>query len=236
MNIQVALNQKDALDGARHALCAMLSMTQKNDVLLLASGDSAAEILNPVSDDLRDVVWNRLWIGVLDERYGVDKQNRNTTVLQKTTVWKSVARKNILTLPNNISSVKEAASRYAKMIDQWQKKHPKGIVMATCGIGHDGHTAGIMPYSAEDVVRFESLKETVIGYDAGAHSEYPLRVSVTLGFIAQHITQAVVYAVGHEKYDALGRLWAPVGTFRDTPARILRKIPQSVLFTDIARH
>jgi len=42
--------------------------------------------------------------------------------------------------------LEKLAHRYESSLFEWAKKHPEGKIIATMGIGFDGHTAGIMPY------------------------------------------------------------------------------------------
>lgn len=118
----------------------------------------------------------------------------------------------------------------------WMAAHPDALVIATMGIGADGHTAGVMPFPEDETYfhkTFLDAERWVVGYDAGTKSPYPDRVTTSLAFLRDIVSSAVVYAVGTDKRSALERILASTGSLAETPARILSEMSRVDVFTDI---
>ena len=104
------------------------------------------------------------------------------------------------------------------------------------GAGSNGHTAGIMPYADErekfnDL--FNSKDKLVRGYAATrARDKFPLRITVTLTFLRNWVDIAVVFIVGEEKKLALEKIKSKTGELNITPARIIREMKGTRIYTD----
>ena len=126
------------------------------------------------------------------------------------------------------------AKRFEEALGNWKEEHPGGRVVITQGVGQDGHTLGIMPYS-KDPDTFQELfegKSWVRGYDAEGKNEYPVRVTITLPFLRM-VDHSVSYITGKEKKDALSFMLSAKGTLFETPARIVHEMKDVHIFTDI---
>lgn len=112
------------------------------------------------------------------------------------------------------------------------------MIFITQGIGEDGHTAGMMPYP-EDPALFQSLfvdtDRWVVGYDAEAKNTCPKRVTATIPFLRNIVSESIVFMCGSEKRAALERVVNREGTVAKTPALILHEMKSVHFFTDIAR-
>ena len=69
--------------------------------------------------------------------------------------------------------------------------------------------------------------------NAEEKNKFPLRVTVTLPFLRHEVDEAVVYATGKEKKEAIERVRASVGTLAETPARILHEMRNAQTFFDM---
>jgi len=126
------------------------------------------------------------------------------------------------------------ATRFETGLRAWMQNHPTHIIIATLGIGPDGHTAGIFPYP-DTPTRFSELFDEsdrwVTSYNAQGRDPHPLRITVTIPFLKM-IDYTVAYAVGPNKTGALKHTLAPAGSLAETPARIIQSMPHVTLFTD----
>lgn len=235
MGIQFNENSEELGQSARTALSSLLADNYRRPILLLCSGGSAFELLHGIP---KETLGPHITIGTLDERYSTDETINNFAQLQKTDFYKTAIRAGahiIDTRPNEEETIDELARRFEHELRVWRTSNPDGVIIATQGIGPDGHTAGIMPFP-EDPARFRELFESpnvwVYGYDAGEKNQYPLRATTTITFLKK-IDHSIVYCVGENKREALSRVFSKEGTHAETPARILREMKNVVIFTDI---
>ncbi len=206
------------------------------DCLLLLSGGSALELLEQVNDNYLS---SKVTIGVLDERFSPDPQINNMAQLQQTSFYNWAIKKGCQTIDTTVSSeetIEQLASRFQQALSAWKKHHPSGIIVATMGMGPDGHTSGIMPFPESPTLfsqLFEQPEKLVVGYDADGKNPFRYRVTTTNTFLRGFIDQAVVYVTGENKREAMGRLTSKSGSIATTPARILREMKRVDLFTDL---
>jgi 6-phosphogluconolactonase/glucosamine-6-phosphate isomerase/deaminase len=93
--------------------------------------------------------------------------------------------------------------------------------LGLCGIGPDGHTAGILPQSPAVF-----SPDLACAYDAGVFQ----RVTMTPRALA-FLDEAVVFAVGSAKWPALAKLAEDVN-INDQPAQALKQISRLTIFSD----
>jgi len=89
------------------------------------------------------------------------------------------------------------------------------------GLGDDGHTAGILPGSPA-----VNAKTLTAGYDAGQYK----RITTTPKAISL-LDEAVVYAVGEEKHEAIDNLDQDL-TIAEQPAQALKRVSKVSIFND----
>ena len=133
-------------------------------------------------------------------------------------------------------SHQEHGTHFEKQLRAWKEKHIEGVVIATMGMGDDGHTAGIMPHKGDLNVfngLFEQESTWVVSYDAGKKNEFPLRTTVTNTFLRNEVNHALLYVSGIAKKDAINKVLEPRGTLYDFPARIIHEMKNVTLVTDI---
>lgn len=230
-------NADEARAGAGHALQTILLEKKRAGipVLLLLSGGSAFSILENIS---HSVCGPHMTVGVLDERYSTDENVNNFSQFMKTDFYSASRDAGVTCVDTRVANGETQdilAERMEHALHEWIETHSEGIVVATMGIGADGHTAGIMPF-AENADLFHELFENeekwVVSYDAGTKNPYSLRVTVTLPFLRNYIDCAIVYAVGEEKKNALLRVVAEKGSLAETPARVFHDMKNVQLFTE----
>ncbi|MGH7157054.1 MAG: 6-phosphogluconolactonase [Candidatus Saccharimonadales bacterium] len=97
-----------------------------------------------------------------------------------------------------------------------------GYKIALLGIGADGHTAGILPYSPA-----VNSKGLVSFYGTPGYQ----RITLTPKALAM-LDEAVVYAMGNNKHQALRGLSNDL-QLEIQPAQILKKIPRVTIYNDV---
>ena len=213
---------------AGQALTEALKTHTKQPILLMLSGGSAFSILEYVSSD---VLGSHITLTVLDERYSTDPTINNYAQLQQTTFFAACVEHGVETIPMTVQegeSLTEMSARFEKTLRTWRKQNPSGVVIATMGVGHDGHTAGI--FWSEHGISFDDDK-WVVGYVVPKEvNTYQERVTVTNTYLRTEIAQAIVYAVGEEKYNIVQNIYSHNAEFR-VPANIFREIKDLTIYT-----
>ena len=210
----------------------------KVPVLLLLSGGSALALLENVNPDS---ITSNTTVGVLDERYSANPAENNFAQIASTSFYQKAKERKAQFIDTRVKtdeSQVQLAARFNEELLKWMRNNPSGTIIATVGMGPDGHTSGMMPFP-EDPARFAKLfdngdeKMFVTSYDATGKSPYPLRVTTNMNFLRK-INTAIVYVVKEDKRPALEKLMASTGSMAETPARILNDITGKVyLFTDL---
>ena len=210
--------------------------SEEKPFLFLASGGSSLALL-----DLLDTTpfGPLATVGVLDDRFSRDPLVNNFALLEKTQFAEKARDLGacfVNTFPEEGETIEEVASRFESAIREWRDSFPDGAMVATVGVGPDGHTSGIMPFPENPsyfAETFDDKKKWTAGYDAGSKNQYPLRVTVTLPFLRM-LDFSLTYAKGDDKKVALDRVCAKEGTLAETPGRILRELKNEELVTDQA--
>ncbi len=237
MQIIKCLNADEARMRAGEALeTALREKKQRSiSVLLLLSGGSAFSLLENISPEVLD---SHITVSVLDERFSKDESINNFAQLMKTSFYQLCYAAGVLFIDTRVKeneTQNELAARYEQGLRVWAAEHINGVVIATMGIGADGHTAGIMPFF-ENPKLFQQLflntGNWAAAYDAGDENPYPLRITVTFPFLRERVAEVILLAVGKEKKQAVQRVLAKDGTFADTPARVAREMKNVLFFSD----
>ena len=217
-------------------LNSLLKDAKARPVLLMLSGGSALELLEGIQ--MRNVGKN-ITITVLDERFSRDPAVNNFSQIAETEFYKKAERKGINYIDTRIHrkiSLHALSRKFERGLRAWRRKYPKGKIICTQGIGEDGHTAGIMPYSrnAKKFARlFENQNHWVTGYEAPrVRTEYPKRTTVTFPFLRSEVENSVAYATGSRKRKAVRLVLAKRGSLAKSRGRILREMKNATLFVD----
>lgn len=234
MTVTMCATEDEACVRARRVLGASLAeCTAAGPTLLLASGGSSLALLDTVPDD---VVWHNLTVGLIDERFGTDAVHRNDAAVAASPLAGAVrvGGGTLLPFPHDAADVLDAARLYDDAVRAWINRYPDGCVIATLGIGQDGHTAGIMPYPEDSdffAAMFDDADRWYAGYDATGRTPLPLRVTATLPLLRDVVDRAVVFAAGPDKVSAVASVMddGPLPTCV-VPARIVRLLRDARIF------
>lgn len=213
-----------------------LTEYRSRPVLLMLSGGSAFNILDFVG---KSSLSENLTISVLDERFSQDPEINNFSQLEKTEFFTDALKADCSffgTLPRNAETPENLSKRWEKNLHSWKNENPKGIIIATLGMGADGHTAGIFPFPKNENT-FNQLFENsswITAYEALGQTKYPRRVTATLEFF-KNINLAFALVCGSEKKPKLEELLANNATPAVLPALGWQKIKTVNIFTDITK-
>lgn len=226
-------NQSAAAEAGEH-LNAILIENKKRPVLLMLSAGSALSILDYVG---KNALGENLTISVLDERFSVDPAVNNFARLQKTDFYTEGLEAGcgfFGTLPRAGETIESLAQRWETNLKTWDKESLGGLIIATLGMGPDGHTAGIFPFP-EDPTKFEKLflsEPWVTAYNAGEKNQYSERITTTLAFFKM-IDLGLAFVCGPEKKENLDKVISGQGNLSALPALSWREIKNVKIFTDL---
>lgn len=244
----------DPVEGAKRAaetLARTLQGYGKRPILFLVSGGSTVPMLAYIP---KHVFGPHVTVVVLDERYSADPVVNNFLQLKVQPVYKAMKAAGcafIETIPMSHESLEEFAQRYEQELREWHKGHPGGKMVATQGIGIDGHTVGIFPLGSARgkpskaekdwfMKQFDATDRWVVGYDArlqrkslhgGQAVQHPLRATTTFPLLRM-LDAAILYCYGNKKQGAISRALAKTGTLVETPGRIIHEMKNVDVFTD----
>ena len=211
--------------------------TQKPILLLLAGGSSLGLLEGASAENLD----GRVTIAPLDERYSENPDENNMAQIMQTDFYQRARDNGVATIDTRVMAGEtqaELTDRFNLALNNWFQKNPDGVVVATVGIGADGHVSGMIPFP-ENPEKFSELfantdeTKLVVAYDATGKNPHPLRVTTTI-HLMKKIHKAVVYVVGENKREAVIKFTDPAAVASQIPAVILKEIPAEVfLFTDL---
>jgi len=201
----------------------------------MLSGGSSLALLNFIDTT---IIHENATITVLDERHSKDENECNFSQIMATGFYgkaRGSGAKFIDIRMKNNESLEDHGERFDRELKNWRVHNPSAPIIATIGIGSDGHVAGMMPYPHDKSLFFKHFQghRWAVGYNAGAKNLLPLRVTVTIPFLRDQVFFAVSFVSGAEKKDTLKRASANEGILADTPARILCEMKDVNIFTNI---
>ncbi|MBI5530212.1 MAG: 6-phosphogluconolactonase [Candidatus Doudnabacteria bacterium] len=211
-----------------------LAENKKTPILLLLSGGSALSVLDYIG---QTSLGENLTVSVLDERFSEDPSINNFSQLQKHDFYQLALNVDVSffgTLPRPAETIDQLALRWEANLKKWKEENPNGLIMATLGMGADGHTAGIFPFP-EDAGKFHKLFENdnwVAAYSAAGKNKFPERLTTTATFF-KLIDFGFVYACGKEKSAMLKQALAGKNEFSVLPACAWQNIKEVMVFTDV---
>jgi len=188
-----------------------------DSVLWLVPGGSAIAVAAQVAKELQGLNLQKLTVTLTDERYGeLGHHDSNWQQLHAADFHLPGATMvPVLHGHDPQDTTKEFANHlqeYCQAAD---------YCLGFLGMGADGHTAGILPHSP--AVTEQSWAASYEGPDF-------LRVTATPVALSA-LDEAVVYAMGESKLDALTKLQQTI-PLEEEPAQILKKVPTVTVFND----
>lgn len=229
LNPQIAAHQ--LADDLSQSLISFKKNKQKT--LLLVSGGSAFNVLDFIADD---ALGDYLTIGALDERYDMSNLNNNFVQLTKTKFYRRAKKAKCDFVDTSVKknqTQKQLAIHFEKLLHDWKINNKGGIILATIGMGSDGHISGIMPYPENDRL-FQKLfcgKNFIVSYDADDKNPYSLRVTTTITFL-KLIDSAYGFICGKDKAASFKKITSP-GKISELPCRMLKRFKGLIIYTDI---
>jgi 6-phosphogluconolactonase/glucosamine-6-phosphate isomerase/deaminase len=229
--------QQDAQSAAAEAgeyLNLFLTENRKLPVLLMLSSGSALSVLNYIG---KTSLGKNLTVSVLDERFSQDPEVNNFLQLQKTDFYKDAFEAEASffgTLPRPNETMEDLRQRWDKNLKIWRQDNPNGLIIATLGMGPDGHTSGILPFP-ENPMQFEKLfnsADWTAAYNTDDKNKYPERVTTTLTFLKM-VDFAFTFVSGKEKQEKFAKLILRDAKIAELPAMVWHEIKNLKIFTDI---
>jgi len=225
---------QSAVAEAGEHLNAFLAENKKLPVLLMLSGGSALSIIDYVGPT---VLGANLTVSMLDERFSLDPGINNFLQFQKTDFYKDAFEAEASffgTVPRAGETMEDLRQRWEKNLKTWRAENPAGLIVATLGLGQDGHTAGIFPFP-EDPAKFDQLfngEEWTVAYNAEGKNKYPERVTTTLAFLKM-IDAGFALVCGIQKQEKFEQLTLGKTKAADLPAAVWYEIKNVRVFTDL---
>ena len=228
------IETKSPREDAGEALSEALLEHKSVPILLMLSGGSAFTILNFV---LPEALGPHVTVTMLDERYSTDSEINNFTQLEQTDFFKTCIERETQIISTKIredESMEGLIDRFSMALHSWKEQNKDGVVLATMGIGSDGHTAGIFP--GEHGVDFNG-SDWVVGYSVPKEvNEYTDRVTVTNTFLIECVHKAIMCITGKEKSQIVSELNNLIRKSADSsvkPMKVILKMNEVSLYTDL---
>jgi 6-phosphogluconolactonase/glucosamine-6-phosphate isomerase/deaminase len=187
-------------------------------VLWLVPGGSSIAIAAAVSQKLKPELTSHLTVSLTDERFGI--------VGHPDSNWKQLhdagfqpAHATMLPVLSG-KDMTETVTNFGASLEEILGN--VDYRLGFFGIGADGHTAGILPGSPA-----VAAEQFAAGYDAGNF----MRITMTPKAIS-YLDEAVAYAVGEEKREALLNLDLEKLPLETQPAQILKQVAKYTIFND----
>src|SRR3989344_830439 len=112
--------------------------------LFLSSGGSCIGLL---TSEILPHDCSKLTVSVLDEHYIEDESDRNFEKLRKAAFFVAATERGAGSFDPYGGAVEEAGYRFERFLKEWLNTRPRGRLRRTVGIGADGHTMGIVPFT-----------------------------------------------------------------------------------------
>lgn len=206
---------------------------KNKEVLLALSGGSSLGILRYID---RESLGKNLTVGMLDERYDKANAGNNFRQMIGSDFGKAAGESGCKFID---TSVKKGQTRsqlgeyLEKRLKGWRKDNPSGIIIATIGMGSDGHISGMMPFPENEAL-FDKLFNGVkwaAAYDASGKNPFAERVTSTITFLKQ-VEIPLSYICGPDKIAAFKKIKSR-GPASEYPCRALNQLKKIIIYTDI---
>lgn len=190
--------------------------------LALAGGSTPKPLYEAIAG--QDLPWDKLHLFWGDERY-VPPDHPDSNFGMARQAWLeqvSFPPENLHPIPTAPADPIDAAQEYEQHLQEFFQvsadEFPR-LDLILLGIGDDGHTASLFPYT-------EALNVRDRGVTVGHKNQQP-RITLTAPLINQ--ARCVLFLVaGKSKGPALAQIMAPQGSDQEFPARLIQ--PQGKLF------
>lgn len=215
LNIKTTKDEEDIAVFVAEAINSKLAEGKR--VLWFVTGGSSIKVQSKVADKINTKLPGRLVITLTDERFGAENHPDSNWYQLKHSGFEIDNVKIINFLTGE--SFSDTTKRLREVLkDELEKADYK---IGNFGIGIDGHTAGILPFS--DAV---NSSELVCSYETPSFD----RITITPKVITK-LDEAIVFAMGEMKWPILEKLQKEFPIDED-PSQILKTVPLLTIFTD----
>ncbi len=201
------------------------TLSTKERFLLSLSGGSTPSMAYSLLGQER-LPWNRVDILLGDERWvSTSDELSNALMLRKTLLASGPGEKACFhTVPTiELDSPKESANYFSKLLLQVCTGSPPTFDLILLGLGDDGHTASLFPWS--DSLKVKNVYATV-GEGKG-------QARITLTHEVLSAASKVIFLVsGASKQIALKRLLDPKESYERTPAKLVNTKSEILILAD----
>lgn len=189
-------------------------------LLWLTSGGSNIQASAKIMSEIPKELTRQLSVMPIDERYGpVGHKDSNWAQLMQAGFNPQHAT--LMPVLTDGQEFTETARAYDAMAKKAFTDHD--IVIAQCGMGDDGHVAGILPGSPATATN----DKWACGYESPPYQ----RLTLTFQSL-EHVTAIYTFAFGASKLPALQNLQDSELNLAHQPAQVLKQIPESYLYND----
>jgi 6-phosphogluconolactonase/glucosamine-6-phosphate isomerase/deaminase len=207
-------SNQPVVDYLSHAIATHLTKGER--VLWLVPGGSAIQVAAAVSGQLRGHSLKNLAVTLTDERYGpVGHPDSNWHQLEQAGF--SLPGAELMPVLSG-ADMEATTANFAATLERELAR--ADYRLGFFGIGPDGHTAGMLP---------DSPAVTAQGFASGYSANYE-RITMTVPAI-RRLDEAVVYAVGENKWPVLDQLEGQVELTKQ-PAQALKPVSKLTIFND----
>lgn len=228
IEIQKCENAELAIKEAITALTATLEQALETgkSVLLFLSGGSNLKLLGNLPKNVLN--HKALSICVFDERFSKEAALNNSLQIQ------ALGLPIALSVPTEEETLSAFAGRFNQLLSDWLANNEQGIIIATLGMGPDGHIAGISPFPDDPqyfTKIFMNQDALAVGYVGNLQP--PERVTVTPKLLA-HITTIIGVITGQAKQTAWQAFMQKATPAHVHPVQLLHALKAKMLFfTDL---
>lgn len=218
------INKYESCDEAiqEAALKLISALDHPVKTLLLLSGGSSLSVAKVALSKLELDQKKLITIAQIDERYGElghDDSNWNG-IVEVAGSFNDYA--DTLKVLQDSGSIEEDAANYNAQLTMLFKKNI--LKVGLFGVGVDGHVAGMLPGSEAKFLKYTDGR-MVVNFRG---SDFP-RITTTSALM-KVLDEAVVYACGEAKADAINKLYKKLPA-NEHPAQLLKEVTQvSVYF------
>lgn len=214
---------ESALEAAVKELLHTLHALKSEQVLLLLSGGANVKVAEKAKDLING---KNIETYALDERYSSSPDLNNSLILQSQGILLNVM------VPRLGETLEAFGKRFNSNLLNWRRNNPNGLVVATWGMGADGHVAGISPMPDKPEV-FEKLfmqsSDWAVGYSGSLTP--PQRVTVTPQLVLQEIDYLLGFISGEEKRAAFNNFREKTTDVHQNPVQLLHHARGKVLIS-----
>jgi 6-phosphogluconolactonase/glucosamine-6-phosphate isomerase/deaminase len=218
LNIKTIKNRDEVIEFVADSINRNLK--KNKNIIWFVSGGSAIPLEVLISKKIKKTNIDNLTVTLVDERYGpIDYVDSNWLKLKE--LGFDIKGAKMIPFLSGKDMNKTVLDIKDILKDELLRADYK---IGLFGIGEDGHTAGILPYTKASI-----SDDFVCSYNTEKYN----RITITPRLI-KTLDEAVVYSVGRSKWSIIEKLKEKISV-EEMPAQILKKVPTLTIFTDYSK-